>query len=210
MSDCYPVEVKRPISNPSELIFLSSVDKAILDKKVQDVISFLTERKRISSVKESSETLGPVDIEIYRNCYLLGLVHLNAKVPAFIIISSAFEFDFCIGYTKFLYIPPRFNKNIPVPSPCSITLPEDILHKEIFAKMYSLRFSAMRRMVAKSVQHRFYEYEHLITSIPEQSLITLSKLYSKEKDPEYKEHLFTLALKAYSMIPVKICSDEDF
>lgn len=126
-----------------------------------------------------------------------------------LIISSAFGFDIFPTDTfydqngatvKFLI--PTFGQNEPfTPASTDISLPTDILTSEISSKMLSPRSSAMMNMTSKSIHYKKYEYENIIKFMPLQAFLTLSKLYSQEKDVQYKEYLFSLVMRAYSGLP---------
>lgn len=116
------------------------------------------------------------------------------------IIASSFEFDISTHDYYNVYVPVFSRKEVEG-SGSSISLPDDVLKGEIFPKLTSLHASTMVKMVGKSVRPRKYEYENLVDVIPGQALAVLSKLYGEQKDPSYKEYLFSLMMKAWSVYP---------
>lgn len=121
-----------------------------------------------------------------------------------VIISSVFDLGVWQLYDSTIYIPTsqRDTKSVDTSS-TNVCLPNDIINREIFNRVLSPRSSLKMEMTSKSVKRMKYEYEHLITLVPRQALLILSKLYVKEKDPQYKEYLFSLAIKAYSAMGPK-------
>lgn len=128
----------------------------------------------------------------YMNGYL--------KLALSIVVNAAFESNMWEVNNNVVYIPSSSKRDVQVTSQSSISLPEDILRREISSRLTSPISSARLRLAAKSVRYTKYKYEDLIKLVPLQSLVVLSKLYDKEEDLEHKEYLFSLAMMAYSLI----------
>lgn len=139
-------------------------------------------------------------IEILKDRIRYRFSNIYLRIAATIIINSAFELNIWETDGETVFIPSSNRRGIQVNSETTITLPEDILRKEISSRLTSPQSLGRMRMAAKTVRYAKYKHEDLIKFVPEQAFAVLSRLYDEEKDPEQKGYLYTLAMRAYSMM----------
>lgn len=164
---------RRVVSPPSDS--LRKRKDAALKKKVQDVINFLKNKR----------SLYPIP---------------HIKTAASFIISFAFDFNYGERVGDTIFVPSFHDEKRQSISSVGISLPEDIVNREIISHMNAHQSLAKMRLASKSASRRKYEYEHLINVVPKQAFVTLSKLYSEEKDLVYKQYLFSLIMRSYSLL----------
>lgn len=170
-------EVGRRVASPPSDSLRKRKDAA-LKKKVQDVIYFLKKQRGLFPIP-----------------YM--------KTAALFVVSFAFEFNYGERSGNTVFIPSFRDEKRQVTSSVDISLPEDIVNREIISHMGTHQSLAKMRLASKTVSRRKYKYEHLINVVPKQAFVTLSKLYSQERDAVYKQYLFSLVMRSYSLLEDK-------
>lgn len=192
-------EIQDNVKPESRLVYDTIRDDMRLDGKSETFSIYMSSGAyRVNKGEHISLWVDRV-IELLKDRNITSHKELN-KILLSSVISRAFGFNIWRRYNDTIYVPhslPDYSVNVSQSS--MITLPNDMISKEIASKIKSPVSFMKLNLAAKSVQGKKYEYEGLVELVPDQAFVLLCKLYEQEKDPYHKEHLFMLAIKAYSM-----------